>query len=76
MFFDRYAGKFEEERTRLESLVTPTEYQAMQKSSLTAYYTEPRIVEEMWDYLIKNGFKGGNILDPSMANWYLLWYYA
>lgn len=31
VFFDRYAGKFEEERTRLESLVTPTEYQAMQK---------------------------------------------
>ena len=67
VFFDRYAGKFEEERTRLESLVTPTEYQAMQKSSLTAYYTDTRIVEQMWDYLIKNGFKGGNILDPSMA---------
>lgn len=67
VFFDRYAGKFEEERTRLENLVTPTEYQAMQKSSLTAYYTDTRIVEQMWDYLIKNGFKGGNILDPSMA---------
>lgn len=67
VFFDRYTGKFEEERTRLENLVTPEEYRAMEHSSLTAYYTDPRIVEQMWDYLIKNGFKGGNILDPSMA---------
>lgn len=67
VFFDRYTGKFEEERTRLENLVTPEEYRAMEHSSLTAYYTDPRIVEQMWDYLIKNGFQGGNILDPSMA---------
>ena len=67
VFFDRYTGKFEEERTRLENLVTPEEYRAMEHSSLTAYYTDPRIVEQMWDYLIKSGFKGGNILDPSMA---------
>ena len=67
VFFDRYTGKFEEERTRLENLVTQEEYRSMEHSSLTAYYTDPRIVEQMWDYLIKNGFKGGNILDPSMA---------
>lgn len=67
VFFDRYTGKFEEERTRLENLVTQEEYRSMEHSSLTAYYTDTRIVEEMWDYLIKNGFKGGNILDPSMA---------
>lgn len=67
VFFDRYTGKFEEERTRLENLVTQEEYRSMEHSSLTAYYTDTRIAEEMWDYLIKNGFKGGNILDPSMA---------
>ena len=67
VFFDRYTGKFEEERTCLENLVTPEEYRAMEHSSLTAYYTDPRVVEQMWDYLIKSGFKGGNILDPSMA---------
>lgn len=67
VFFDRYTGKFEEERTRLENLVTQEEYRSMEHSSLTAYYTDTRIAEEMWDYLVKNGFKGGNILDPSMA---------
>lgn len=67
VFFDRYTGKFEDERTRLENLVTPEEYRSMEHSSLTAYYTDARIAEEMWDYLIQNGFKGGNILDPSMA---------
>lgn len=67
VFFDRYTGKFEDERSRLESLVTPEEYRSMEHSSLTAYYTDTRIAEEMWDYLVKNGFEGGNILDPSMA---------
>ena len=67
VFFDRHTGKFEEQRAALESLVTFEEYRSMEQSSLTAYYTDPKIVEEMWNYLIKNGFKGGNILDPSMG---------
>lgn len=67
VFFDRHTGKFEEQRAALESLVTFEEYRSMEQSSLTAYYTVPKIVEEMWNYLIKNGFKGGNILDPSMG---------
>lgn len=67
VFFDRYTGKFEEQRAALEALVTFEEYHSMEQSSLTAYYTDPKIVEEMWNYLIKNGFKGGNILDPSMG---------
>ena len=43
VFFDRYTGKFEDERSRLESLVTPEEYRSMEHSSLTAYYTDTRI---------------------------------
>ncbi len=51
----------------MKELVTDTEYQAMLKSSLTAYYTDPRIARAMWDKLVNNGFEGGNILDPSMG---------
>lgn len=67
IFFDEYNKRFENERTRLKELVTDTEYQAMLKSSLTAYYTDPRIARAMWDKLVNNGFEGGNILDPSMG---------
>lgn len=66
-FFDRVTGRFENERQELESLVTKAEYQAMEQSSLTAFYTEPKIATAMWDKLLQDGFKGGNILDPSMG---------
>ena len=39
----------------------------MEMSSLTAYYTSPEIATAMWDKIVESGFKGGNILDPSMG---------
>lgn len=67
IFFDEYNKRFENERSHLKELVTDTEYQAMLKSSLTAYYTDPKIARAMWDKLVNDGFEGGNILDPSMG---------
>ena len=40
----------------------------MEMSSLTAYYTSPEIATAMWDKIVESGFKGGNILDPSMGS--------
>lgn len=67
VFFDEYNARFKEEREQLKALVSEQEYQAMQKSSLTAYYTDPNIARAMWNKLVDNGFTGGNILDPSMG---------
>ncbi|AER15075.1 DEAD/DEAH box helicase family protein [Streptococcus suis] len=66
-FFDDYNPKFSKEREELKSLVTDKEYSDMKQSSLTAYYTAPALIRQMWDKLERDGFTGGKILDPSMG---------
>ncbi|MFS5163771.1 hypothetical protein V2S94_07160 [Streptococcus agalactiae] len=66
-FFDDYNPKFSKEREELKSLVTDKEYSDMKQSSLTAYYTDPSLIRQMWDKLERDGFTGGKILDPSMG---------
>lgn len=66
-FFDDYNPKFSNEREELKSLVTDKEYSDMKQSSLTAYYTDPALIRQMWDKLERDGFTGGKILDPSMG---------
>ena len=66
-FFDDYNPKFSMEREELRSLVTDKEYSDMKQSSLTAYYTDPALIRQMWDKLERDGFTGGKILDPSMG---------
>ncbi|HEM3549413.1 SNF2-related protein [Streptococcus suis] len=66
-FFDDYHPKFSKEREELKNLVSDKEYSDMKQSSLTAYYTDPALIRQMWDKLERDGFTGGKILDPSMG---------
>lgn len=66
-FFDEYNPKFSKEREALKTLVTDKEYSDMKQSSLTAYYTDPTLIRQMWEKLERDGFTGGKILDPSMG---------
>lgn len=66
-FFDDYNSTFSKEREELKNLVTQKEYSDMKQSSLTAYYTDPAIIRQMWAKLETDGFTGGKILDPSMG---------
>lgn len=66
-FFDEYNPKYAKEREELKALVTEKEYSDMKQSSLTAYYTDPAIIRQMWEKLEQDGFTGGKILDPSMG---------
>lgn len=66
-FFDEYNPKFSKEREALKTLVTDKEYSDMKQSSLTAYYTDPNLIRQMWEKLERDGFTGGKILDPSMG---------
>ncbi|MGT2910993.1 DEAD/DEAH box helicase family protein [Streptococcus cameli] len=66
-FFDEYNPKFSKERGALKTLVTNKEYSDMKQSSLTAYYTDPHLIRQMWEKLERDGFTGGKILDPSMG---------
>lgn len=66
-FFDELNPKYETERLTLKSLVSKSEYFTMKQSSLTAYYTDPMIIRQIWQKLLDDGFEGGRILDPSMG---------
>ncbi|VPP07571.1 SNF2 family protein [Streptococcus pneumoniae] len=66
-FFDELNPKYEAERLALKSLVSKSEYSTMKQSSLTAYYTDPMIIRQIWQKLLDDGFEGGRILDPSMG---------
>ena len=66
-FFDELNPKYEIERLTLRSLVSKSEYSTMKQSSLTAYYTDPMIIRQIWQKLLDDGFEGGRILDPSMG---------
>lgn len=41
---------------------------SLQKTMMTAFYTDDAIVRSMWSFSEQMGFKGGNILDPSTGN--------
>ncbi len=65
--FDERNEKWSKEYTELKELLTPDEYRSARASVRTAFYTESFICSEMWNMLAKNGFTGGNILEPAMG---------
>lgn len=71
-FFDELNPKYEAERLTLRSLVSKSEYSTMKQSSLTAYYTDPMIIRQIWQKLLDDGFEGGRILDPSMGDYVII----
>lgn len=64
---DENKSNYQEERQDLKELLTPAEYASVRESVLTAYYTDPKIIQVIYEAIEKTGFKGGNILDPAMG---------
>lgn len=60
---DAWAGEYHE----LKNALTEDEYIAARESTLTAHYTSPVIIQGIYSALEQIGFKGGNILEPSMG---------
>lgn len=65
--FDPSNATWEKEYKQLKELLPEDMYVKARSSVLTAFYTEPFIVEEVYKMLVSKGFTGGNILDPSMG---------
>lgn len=65
--FDESNPRFENQRNELKALVSKDEYAEMRKSSLTAFYTDPKVIQTIYTQLQTLGFEGGRILDPSMG---------
>ncbi|MEC3226118.1 SNF2-related protein [Bacillus thuringiensis] len=65
--FDNRNSKYDQESKELKELLTEEEYQSARESVLTAYYTDPVVIQNMYNTLQRMGFKGGNVLDPAMG---------
>lgn len=65
--FDSDNSEWASEYTQLKELLTPDEYEAARSTVLTAHYTSPTIISAIYSTLENFGFKGGNVLEPSMG---------
>lgn len=65
--FDEHNDKWNSEYKELKTLLTPEEYNAAKRSTNTAFYTSPDVIEEMYTALKSMGFDGGKILEPAMG---------
>ena len=51
--------------SEVRELLTDDEFEAARKSTMTAFYTSPIIIKEMYSKLADMGFDGGRLLEPS-----------
>ena len=65
--FDEKKAAWETEYLELKTVLTPEEYAAARASTLNAHYTQPIVIESMYQVLENLGFTKGNILEPSMG---------
>ncbi len=65
-FDERNAG-WEKEYAELKELLTTEEYEAARATVNNAFYTSPEIASSMHQALLQMGFRGGNVLEPSMG---------
>ena len=65
--FDGDDSAWASEYAQLKELLSPDEYEAARSTVLNAHFTSPTIISAVYSALENFGFKGGNILEPSMG---------
>ena len=65
--FDENNDAWADEFRELYTALSPTEYEAARRSTLTAFYTPQPVISAIYKALDKLGFKQGNILEPCCA---------
>ncbi len=66
--FDRTNNSWINEYDELKYLLTEEEYKNARASSVTAYYTPPIVIKNIYKALKNMGLEHGNILEPSCRN--------
>ena len=67
VFDEKKEGQWDITRNFLREHLTPEEYERARESTLTAFYTPKTVMDGMYKALENMGFKGGNILEPSVG---------
>lgn len=65
--FDEQQQSWATEYAELKRSLTEQEYEQARRSTLNAHYTEPYIIQSIYDAVQGFGFHGGKILEPSMG---------
>lgn len=65
--FDEKNESWRREYKTLKELLTEEEYKAARATVNNAFYTSPEIAAAIYDALVRFGFRGGNVLEPSMG---------
>ena len=65
--FDKYNDDWEKEYEKLKGLLTDEEYDSARESTPNAFYTSPQIIKFIYDVLLRMGFRGGRIVEPSIG---------
>ena len=63
--FDEKKADWAKEFKQLKKLLDDGEYKSARASILDAYYTEPSVIQGMYNGLARIGFTGGRMLEPS-----------
>lgn len=63
--FDENNSAWATEYLELSSVLTPEEYASARESTLTAFYTPPKVITAIYKAMEQMGFKEGNLLEPS-----------
>ncbi|HIP11119.1 MAG TPA: hypothetical protein EYG73_00235, partial [Arcobacter sp.] len=61
------AKGWEREAEELKALMTEKNYVQARRSTLDSFYTPVEVTKEIWRAINNMGFKGGNILEPSIG---------
>lgn len=67
--FDDKNDNWANEYAELKELLTEDEYKNARASSVTAYYTPPIVIRNIYKALQNMGLKQANILEPSCRSW-------
>lgn len=67
--FEQDNNSWSNEYSELKDLLTEEEYKNARQSSLTAYYTPPIIIKNIYKALQNMGLRKANILEPSCRSW-------
>lgn len=63
--FDAQSSAFPDAYSELKQLLTKEEYDSARSSTLSAHFTQPVIIDAVYNALNKFGFKSGLILEPA-----------
>jgi len=67
VFDESKSGQWEVARKFLKDNLSQAEYDLASQSTLTSFYTPKTVIDSIYSTLSDMGFKGGNILEPSMG---------